>query len=110
MFLVKPLFRCILPITLIGGPISATASTREKAEPLAMQTYDEQIQQGQLVEMIYTNWRGEKAARRIIPIRLFFGATEWHPEEQWLLEAYDLEKQAMRAFAMKQIEQWQAAQ
>lgn len=55
------------------------------------------------VEIGYTNWRGEYAVRRIIPIRPWFGATEWHPEPQWLLTAIDVEKGAERDFAIADI-------
>lgn len=49
----------------------------------------------------YKNYRGEVAERRIQPIRVDFDATDWHPEPQWLLIAYDLDKQAERTFALK---------
>lgn len=60
----------------------------------------------QIVRIIYTNYRNETAPRIIIPKRIFFDKTEWHPEEQWLLEAYDLDKKANRSFAMKDIKSW----
>jgi hypothetical protein len=60
----------------------------------------------QIVEIDYTNYRGERAKRRVIPIRVYFSATEWHPEEQWLLAAWDIEKQADRSFALKDIHSW----
>ncbi len=50
--------------------------------------------------MLYSNWRGETAQRRIIPIRLWLGSTEWHPEPGWLLRALDVDKDAMRDFAL----------
>ncbi len=49
----------------------------------------------------YKNWRGEISTRKILPIRLEFGATEWHPEPQWLLIAIDVEKNVERSFALK---------
>lgn len=58
------------------------------------------------VKIIYTNWRGETAERTIVPIKIWFGSTEWHKEEQWLLRALDTEKQAERDFAIKDIQQW----
>src|SRR5690349_10917823 len=54
----------------------------------------------------YTNYRGETADRRIVPICIRFGSTEWHPEEQWLLEAFDLDRNAPRAFALKDVLEW----
>lgn len=59
-----------------------------------------------IVRIEYTNWRGETAIRKIIPLRVVFMATDWHPEEQWLLEAYDCDKGAERSFAMKDVKRW----
>jgi hypothetical protein len=49
----------------------------------------------------YTNWRGETSRRRIIPKSVRYGSTEWHPEPQWLMLAWDDDKQADREFALK---------
>jgi hypothetical protein len=53
------------------------------------------------VTLTYTNWRGETAERTILPQRVWFGATDWHPEPQWLLTAIDVEKGVERDFALK---------
>lgn len=58
------------------------------------------------VEILYKNWRNEKALRTIVPIEVWFGSTEWHTESQWLLKALDIEKDAERDFALKDIESW----
>lgn len=50
--------------------------------------------------LTYTNWRGETSLRRLRPIGIWFGATEWHPEPQWLLKAWDEDKGAERDFAL----------
>lgn len=52
------------------------------------------------ITMTYRNYRGEIAERRIIPEWVGFGATDWHPEPQWLLRAFDLDKNARRDFAL----------
>jgi len=51
----------------------------------------------------YRNHRGVSGVRRVIPIEPRFGTTEWHPEPQWLLRAFDLDKQSEREFAMSEI-------
>ena len=61
----------------------------------------------EIVTILYTNWKGETAERDIKPIELWFGATEYHPEEQWLLRALDIEKNDERNFAMKDIQRWE---
>ncbi len=58
----------------------------------------------------YTNHRGERAKRVILPINIVYEATDWHPEAQWILRAYDVEKAAFRAFAMKDIHSWQSVE
>lgn len=53
------------------------------------------------LEIGYTNYRGEFAVRCILPISFWYGSTEWHPEPQWLVKAYDADKGAVRDFAFK---------
>lgn len=55
------------------------------------------------VRFIYRNWRGEIAERRVTPIRVWFGVTDWHPTEQWFLEAIDAENGNFRDFALAEI-------
>ena len=71
-----------------------------------MDIENEIVTEKDVIKIIYTNYRGEKDERIIKPISIWFGSTEWHPDEQWLLHAYDLEKNAERDFAMKDIERW----
>ena len=60
----------------------------------------------QVVVISYTNYRGETGERRITPLRLWFGSNEWHPEQQWLLDAFDVGKGTNRTFAMKDVHAW----
>lgn len=53
----------------------------------------------------YTNFRGERAVREITPLRIWHGATAWHPEPQWLLDATDVAKGERRTFAIGDIHQ-----
>ena len=55
------------------------------------------------IKFVYTNWRGSIATRGVEPTGLWFGSTEWHPEQQWFLRAVDLEKDAMRDFALRDM-------
>lgn len=60
-----------------------------------------------VAEIVYTNYKGETSNRLIIPKKIWFGETEWHPERQWLLTALDLDKKLeTRDFAMKDIKEW----
>jgi predicted DNA-binding transcriptional regulator YafY len=61
------------------------------------------------VRIDYTNHAGVRSIREIVPLTqgaFRFGSTEWHPEEQWLLDAYDVAKDDMRTFAVKDIHAW----
>jgi hypothetical protein len=49
----------------------------------------------------YTNWRGETAVRTVVPRVFIYGSSEFHPEPQWLMRAYDVDKEAERDFALK---------
>ena len=61
------------------------------------------------VSIHYTNYKHETAWRTIVPGLIRFGATEHHPEPQWLLEAQDVAKDAQRTFAMRDIHEWKPA-
>lgn len=58
------------------------------------------------VTIDYTNWRGERSKRRIVPWKMMWGSNEWYPEYQWLLRAYDVEKKETREFAMTGVHSW----
>lgn len=66
------------------------------------------IKSGRVVEIDYTNYRGERSTRRILPINngLRFGSNEYHTIEQWLLPALDVVKGQVREFAMSDIHSW----
>lgn len=49
----------------------------------------------------YTNYKGERSERHIVPIRVWFGNTEWHPKDQYMMHAFDLDKNEVRDFALK---------
>jgi predicted DNA-binding transcriptional regulator YafY len=59
------------------------------------------------VRIVYTNYRGETASRTILPMRLEYASTEWHPDPQWLMIAYDFDRNAERSFALGDIVKWE---
>jgi hypothetical protein len=63
---------------------------------------------GPALSFRYRNHRGEVAERRVRPIHVWYGSTEHHPYAQWLLRAYDLDKQAERDFALHDVLTWGA--
>lgn len=52
------------------------------------------------IEMQYTNYRGVCSKRTIIPYKIEFRSTSYHPEPQWILTAYDFSRDDMRDFAL----------
>lgn len=52
----------------------------------------------------YTNYRGERSERRVIPEKVWIGSTEWHPEPCLLMTAYDIDKAAHRDFKVSDID------
>ena len=60
----------------------------------------------EIVKILYTNWKNDTRYRIIKPISIEFKSTEWHKEEQWILNAVDVEKNAIRNFAIKDIKEW----
>lgn len=56
----------------------------------------------------YTNWKGARSKRTIIPISIRYGTSPFHNErDQWLLHAIDVDKLEEREFAMGNIHSWE---
>lgn len=55
------------------------------------------------MNILYTNYKTETNIRTIIPKSIYYGHTTYHPEDQWLILAYDTDKNANRVFAVKDI-------
>ncbi len=64
------------------------------------------MDQEKMLTIDYTNYRGERSERRIVPKKIIFDSNEWHKEKQWLLEAHDVEKNQVRFFSIKDIHNW----
>ncbi len=62
-----------------------------------------------IVTIDYTNYKGNRRLRNIEPVKLYWGATEYHVEPQWLLKAWDVEANDYRTFAMADIHSWGSA-
>ncbi|WP_164209245.1 hypothetical protein, partial [Stenotrophomonas maltophilia] len=52
---------------------------------------------------IYTDHRSETDERHATPIGVRWGTSEWHRDPQWLLLAFDHDRQAECEFAMADI-------
>lgn len=60
-------------------------------------------QQEKTLTFEYINWEGKQAIRTVKPIQLWYGSTQWHPQEGWLLKALDIEKNEERDFSVTDI-------
>lgn len=58
------------------------------------------------VQFYYINWKKERSLRTVIPLLVWYGSTDWHPDPQELLKAYDCDKDQERDFAVADIEGW----
>lgn len=61
------------------------------------------IEEDNLIEFDYVNWKGEYSPRTVIVDSFFYGSNDWHIEPQWLMKAWDLQKEDFRVFAMKDM-------
>jgi hypothetical protein len=64
---------------------------------------------GKQVILDYTNYRGERAIRKVVPVEnaFWFGTLDpYHPEPQWLVNVWDVDKQAHRTYAVCNIHSW----
>ena len=51
----------------------------------------------------WANHRQALVIRNIMPERIWFGSTAYHPEPQWILDARDVDRGVERQFAMQDI-------
>jgi len=55
------------------------------------------------LKFFYRNWRGEYGYRTVMDPTMWYGSTEFHKDPQWIMRAYDVEKDAFRDFAVNDI-------
>jgi len=73
-------------------------ATQNIEYPIPAHGYSEQV-----VQVRYKNYRGEIALRTIIPLKIWFGSTEFHSHAQWIMTVWDCEKNAERDYALCDI-------
>ena len=62
------------------------------------------ILHGQAIKFMYTNYKGERAERHVMPNGLEYGEFPYHEGPQWFLHGQCLDRKARRTFALKDIE------
>lgn len=55
---------------------------------------------GPPVYVEYKNYRGEVARRKVSPVGVWYGVTDWHKSPGWLVHLYDWDKCAWRDYAL----------
>lgn len=55
------------------------------------------------IQFDYVNYKGIKGKRDVKVWNIYFGSTDFHTESQWLMKAWDYDKQDIRIFAMKDM-------
>jgi hypothetical protein len=80
----------------------SNASKGIALEPAGMRN----LPSGREVNILYRNWKGEVAWRRIIPLSISFESSQSHPIPQWIMRAFDRDKEAERSFAIADIQNW----
>lgn len=56
-----------------------------------------------ILEFDYVNYKGEAGHRRVQFEQVRFGSSPWHQEPQWLMQAFDLDKNETREFALRDM-------
>ncbi len=62
-----------------------------------------ELKVGNVYRLDYVNHRGDRSWRVVRVLGFHFGSSQWHPEEQLLVAAYDLDRQVIRHFAASGI-------
>ena len=55
------------------------------------------------LEFTYENHRGVTERRRVLPMNIWYSATEHHPVACWMLRAHCLDRKALRDFKLTKM-------
>jgi hypothetical protein len=96
--------KLVLLLILSCGGLQAVEN--QKVMPAVKVELPEGVEISKAVKVKYKNYRGEVGTRSIIPMEVYWGQTEYHPHDQWLLKVWDVEKNAERIYAFKDIQEF----
>lgn len=57
----------------------------------------------QAVSFSYMNHKGLFRRRKVVMLGIYWGTNKWYSTPQWLVKGKDLEKDAIRTFALRNI-------
>lgn len=62
------------------------------------------VDNNKVLTLLYKNWKGKTSIRKVQPVgNMYWGKTDYHPEEQWLFDVWDLDKEDHRTYAISGI-------
>ena len=82
---------------------SWTSEMLELIEPKANKLQTQPVEIPIPIKVKYKNWKGEIGIRTIIPQQIHYGCTDYHKENQWLMDVFDVDKDALRTYALMDI-------
>ena len=88
--------------SLVDRGIIIRVPVRSRALMVVVDVPDDIVSSHLDIYVIYTNYRGQSAIRRIIPHRFSYESTAWHPTPQWILWCYDRDRGEIRGYALKE--------
>ena len=75
-------------------------SDEEELPPEALEVLNGCKLEDMAMRVVYENYKGEESIRHVLPLRTWYGSTEYHPEKQWFIKVYDLDKKAIRDYTL----------
>lgn len=75
-----------------------TARTAPVPEPTSSD-----LDESHALRFRYRDHRDKIAERRVYPVSIWYGRTKYHPDPQWLFDAWDFDKAAYRTFAVANV-------
>jgi hypothetical protein len=83
-----------------AGPVFVAKQTEHKDEPTGHMFPADATP----IQFVYTNYKGVKSTRHVLPVEVKFGHYAWHcgkvPQRSWFLVAWDLDKKLTRHFLL----------
>ncbi len=74
-----------------------------QAARIVVDSLEKEFNPNKVITFNYKNWKDELSVRKVVPEHIWFGSTDFHKDEQWLMSAIDIEKKAKRDFALNDI-------
>lgn len=84
--------------------IAAGKKAQDAVDEISLTVDGAEFLGAKAIKVTYTNHRGEIALRNVVPMRIWFGLSEWHVGERWLMTVWDTDKKELREFALSECD------